>query len=72
MERIHALHAAFVVSLLSIVGTVHAALPASTQTAFTDLETDFETIFGYGYAVLLVVVVSMLAWRYTRKFGSKV
>ena len=50
----------------------YAALPTSVQGSFTTLQTDFESVFGYAFAVLTVVVISMLAWKYTRKLGSKV
>jgi len=57
---------------LLVAGVAQAALPASVEGSFTTLETDFETIFGFGFAVLTTVVISMLAWRYTRKLGSKI
>lgn len=48
-----------------------AALPAAVATSFTEMEADFESIFGLAFAVLATVTVAMIAWRYTRKLGGK-
>jgi hypothetical protein len=57
-------------SLLAVTGA-QAAVPASVTTAFTEMETDFESIFGYAFAVLVTITVAMIAWRYTKKFGNR-
>lgn len=59
------------VGLMSLVGTAHAALPAAVATGFADMETDFEALFALAFPVLVVIVVAMIAWRYTRKLGNK-
>jgi len=58
-------------ALLLPVASVHAALPASVATGFTEMETDFESVFALAFPVLVTIVVAMIAWRYTRKFGNK-
>jgi len=47
-------------------------VPAAASGMFTQMGTDFTTLFGYGFAVLVTIVGSLLAWKYTRKIGSKV
>jgi len=59
------------VGLMSLVGTAHAALPAAVATGFDDMQTDFEALFALAFPVLVVIVVAMIAWRYTRKLGNK-
>jgi len=64
---------AYVGGLIAVAApSAYAAVPASVTQAFTDLTADFNTIFGLGFGVLVVVVVAMLSWRYFKKLGSKV
>lgn len=58
-------------ALLIPVANVHAALPAAVATGFDDMQTDFEALFALAFPVLVVIVVAMIAWRYTRKLGNK-
>jgi hypothetical protein len=48
-----------------------AAVPASVSTTFTEMGDDFTTIFGLAFGPLVIIVGSMLAWRYVRKLGNK-
>lgn len=60
-----------VASIVAPSGDAVAAVPAAATTAFTDMSDDFTTIFGFGYAALIIIVVAMIAWKYTKKLGSK-
>lgn len=55
----------------SAVQDAHAAVPASVSTAFTEMEADFESVFGFAFAVLVTITVAMIAWRYTKKLGNR-
>lgn len=67
--------AAAVVAIGSAAGLVPdqamAAVPASVSTTFTEMGDDFTTIFGLAFGPLVIIVGSMLAWRYVRKLGNK-
>lgn len=71
LQKLNRGAALFMVSLLSLVGTAHAAVPPSVATSFAEMESDFETVFGAAFAVLAVITLAMIAWRYTRKLGNK-
>lgn len=71
MNQLQKYSAGLLVGLLSIIGTAHAALPAAVETSFTEMQADFEDVFGFAFAVLTVVTIAMIAWRYTRKLGNK-
>lgn len=71
LSRVNGLAAALFVSALSVVGTVHAAVPAAVATSFGEMQEDFETIFAAGFAVLAAITLAMIAWKYTRKLGNK-
>lgn len=47
-------------------------VPTAASGLFSQMGTDFTTLFGYAFGPLVIIVGSMLAWRYTRKLGSKV
>ncbi len=59
-------------SLMLGLQSAHAALPSGVDTAFAEMTTDFQTIFGYGFTALVAITTAMIAWRYTRKLGNKV
>ncbi len=63
--------AVLLVSLLSMIGTAHAALPTGATTAFSDMSDDFTELFGLAFTALVIITVAMIAWRYTRKLGNK-
>lgn len=56
---------------MASIGTAHAELPAAVATTFTSMQADFEEVFGLAFAVLAVITLAMIAWRYTRKLGNK-
>lgn len=71
-NKLNAGLALVLVGVLSMVGTAHAALPAAAATAFTDMETDFEALYALAYPILITIVIAMMVWRYSRKFGNKI
>lgn len=58
-------------ALATVAGIAAAAVPASVETSFTTMSADFNTVFGYAFTALTVIVTAMIAWRYTRKLASK-
>lgn len=71
MNQLQKYSAGLLVGLLSIVGTVQAAVPEAVETTFAAMETDFEAVFALAFPVLATIVLAMIAWRYTRKLGNK-
>lgn len=71
LQKLNKGTALLLVSLMSIVGSAHAALPAGATTAFSDMSDDFTELFGLAFTALVVITVAMIAWRYTRKLGNK-
>lgn len=55
----------------AVVEQAHAAVPASVATTFTEMQSDFAEVFGYAFTVMGVIVLAMIAWRYTKKLGNK-
>lgn len=58
-------------ALLIPVVSVQAAVPAAVSTTFTEMGSDFDTIFAAGFTVLAAITLAMIAWKYTRKLGAK-
>lgn len=48
-----------------------AAIPSTVNASFTEMSTDFTTLWGYAFGVLVVISGSMLVWRYVRKLSGK-
>lgn len=54
-------------ALLLPVLSAHAALPAGVDTAFTDLQTDAATLFGYAMPVVISIAVAFWALKMVRR-----
>lgn len=66
------LQAFFAVSLMSLMGSAHAALPAGATTAFNDLTTTVSDLADAAWPVVAAVVGALAAIGLFKRFVSKI
>lgn len=53
------------------VGSASAAVPAGVETMFTGIATDFGTVLGYGYTLMLAIVGGLIIIKVVKKVANR-
>lgn len=65
------LAAAVTAGSLPLVQAAHAAVPAGAQAVFTTMADDFETIAGYGFTAMAIIVGGMIVFKLVKRVANK-
>lgn len=71
ISRKRELQALIAISVASAASQAHAALPPGLDAFFTALETDFGTLEGYAWGVLLVVTGGFIWMKLAKRAANK-
>lgn len=70
MKNLKVLALAFVAALVGTSNAI-AAVPAGVEAVFTTTATDFGTVAGYGWVLLLVIVGGLVMFKIVKKVLGK-
>lgn len=71
MKKLYAIYIATMAIFISAFTPVYAALPAAAETAFTTGVTDFGTMEGYAWTLLVPVTLAFIYMKWFRKGANR-